>query len=336
MNNLNKGLLGALAVQVILLAGLNLAKNPQGRLALPEPVVLVDGLEAEKVTEVQILGPSKDGEKQESVRLVRKGDGWVIGGADDFPAKGEEVKRLLGTLTGLTSRNLVLEGRTFHGKLEVGEEAYRRKIVLTSGSETTTLFLGTSPSFKSLHVRRGGDDAVYLVDSLSESDAGARAWNWVDRSYLRIPKEQVWSVTVKNEHGELKLDRDPVTNAWAMLGAKRPLDSSKVDGIVNDARDLGLETPVGKTAKPEFELGAGATVTMVTGTSTISGAPPKTTETVTLEVGAKVAGSERRYARASTSPYIVEVASYEVSKLVDAKANELLEKKDEDGKAEEK
>lgn len=332
MSTVNKGLLGVLILQVVILLGMTLGGGSD-RLALSEAVALFPGLEPEKVTAIEIYGPSKDGEGQESVKLARKGDGWVIAGADDFPAKKDEVKSLISTLAGLRSRNQVLTGSTYHEKLEVAEDAYRRKIVLTTGGEKMTAFLGTSPSFKNIHVRKAGDDAVYQASNLSESDAGARAWNWVDRTYVKIPKEQVWAVTLKNEHGTLQLERDPNGDNWAVLGVKKELDKFKVEGIVNDARDIGLEAPVGKAEKDEYGLGEAATVTLVTGTSTIAGAPPETTETVTVRIGKKLDGKDRRYVKASTSEYVVESAGWEVNKLVDAKREDLIkeeEKKDDE------
>lgn len=333
MTTVNKALIGLLALQIVVLLGMGLGGGSD-RLALAEAVDLLPGLEASKVTTLKIFGPSKDGAGQEQVELVRKGDGWVIGGADDFPAKKAEVERLVDTLAALRSRNEVLSGATYHEKLEVAAEAYRRKVVVASGSESQTLFVGSSPSFKNVHVRRDGNDTVYQVADLSESDAGARAWSWVDRTYVKIPKEELWSVTVENEHGKIQLDRDPASNAWAALGVKKALDTSVVDGLVADVRDIGLETPVGKSAPAGAELGKAAKVTLVTGSSTIAGVPPSTTETVVIEVGTKVDGKDRRWARASTSPYVVEVAGWEVKKLVETKREDLIKKEEEkkDGK----
>jgi hypothetical protein len=328
VSKLNQGLIGLLVVQLLVLVGTSFGEG-RARLALSEPVEILPGLEPAKVEKLTIYGPSEDGEGQEQVTLARAGDGWVIPGADDFPAKGEEVDNLLSTLAELRSRNEVLTGSTYHEKLKVAADAYRRRIELVMGGETTTLFMGTSPSFKSLHVRREGADSVYQVDGVSESDAGARAWSWVDRTYVKYPKDEVWSVTVKNEHGTLQLDRDPTSDTWAALGVEGDLDTTAVEGLVNDARDIGLEAPVGKTEEDAYALGEAATVTLVTGSSTVAGAPPKETETVTIRVGDEVEGKKRRYVKASTSEYVVEAAAFEVKKLVETKRAD-LEAEDED------
>ncbi|MEL6184734.1 MAG: DUF4340 domain-containing protein, partial [Myxococcota bacterium] len=191
MNTLNKILVGLLGVQVVVLLGMTLG-DTDDRLALAEAVDLFPGLEAPKVTTLEVFGPSRDGDAQERVKLARRGDGWVLPEKDDFPVKGQEVDVLLGKLAGLRSRNQVLTGSEYHEKLEVADTAYRRRVVMSSGDEERVLFIGTSPSFKNVHVRRAGEDAVYQVSELSESDAGSRAWNWVDRSYVKIPKEQLW------------------------------------------------------------------------------------------------------------------------------------------------
>lgn len=331
MNSLNKILMGLLGLQVVLLLGMTLGGS-EDRLALAEAVEILPGLEAAKVTTVEIFGPSQDGDAQERVKLARKGDDWVLPEKDDFTVKGQEVEGLLSKVASLRSRNRVLTGPTYHEKLEVSDEAYRRKIVLSSGGEEKTLFVGTSPRFKNVHVRAAGEDAVYQVGELSESDAGSRAWNWVDRTYVKVAKDELWSIALENEHGKIQLDKDPTSGAWAVLGMKKPVDDTKVDGLVADVGDIGLEAPVGRSPPDGADLGQVATVTVVTGTSTIAGTPPPTTETLTIQIGQKVGDSDRRYVKASSSEYVAEVAEWELKKLIETKRADLAqeEKKDED------
>ena len=323
MNTTNKILTGLLTLQVLILLGMGFGGG-RSRLALSETIDLLPGVEVAKISTLEILGPSKNVAVQDKVKLERKADGWVVADSDDFPAKKTEIEELLKTLVGLKSRNKVLSGRTYHEKLEVSDEAYRRKVILTVGSETKTLYIGSSPSFKNIHVRVDGDDAAYQVTGLAESDAGARAWNWVERKYHTVPKEEVWSVTLKNQHGQIQADRDPASDTWAVLGLDKPTDKTKVDSLVSDAREIGLESPVGKSIKPEYKFDEGATLTLVTGTATVAGSPPPSTTSIMVQIGSQVGDKNRHYVKASSSPYVIEAANWEVSKLLELKQADLL------------
>ncbi|MGF1511754.1 MAG: DUF4340 domain-containing protein [Myxococcota bacterium] len=325
MNRLNQALLGLLGLQVVVLLGLTFAQEDQlsvqSRSLFPE-------LEPEQVNRVEIQGPSGDAE--ESVRLVRKGTDWVLEDADAYPAKGSEVDSFLDKVADLMSRTTVLNSPRYHEKLEVSADKYERKVALHTGAGTTTFYLGTSPSFKNTHLRIEGEDEVVLVNGFGTSDAGNRAWNWVDRTYVDIPKDQVWAVELTNENGNIKLERDPVSNQWALLGSTEKIKSTEVDTLVNKARSVNLETPVGTTVKPSFGLEEPTAVVKLTvGTSTIAGTLPPTTEVKTLSVGAEIENKNRRYVKSSESEYVVQVADYAVDPLLEKTKDDLLADEEE-------
>lgn len=331
MNRGNQILAGVLALQAVILIGMNLGGDDP---MVVEQKKLFADLDGDLVTRVEILGPP--GEEQESIVLKRSGSKWGIETADGYPAKSEEVKELLETIEDLRSTSLVVTSDRYHEKLKVADDDYNRLVKLTTDGGTIEMYVGTSPSFKNTHVRIGGSDDVFLVPELSTSDVTERAWNWVDRYYLDVPQDEVWSVEIENEKGTIRLERDPVSDDWAAVGVEGELNTSTVDDLVRKARSVKLEAPVGKTVKPEFGLeDPEATVRLVVGTSTIAGAPPKTTETRTLRVGAKVEGKSRYYAKAETNEYVVEVAEYAVTPLLE-KGREDLRKKEEEKKKKKK
>jgi hypothetical protein len=326
MTKLNKALMLALVVQALLVAGMRFAGGPEEKVA---PRTLLPGLSAEKVTRLEIWGPPKegDGPAQESVALNRSGGKWSIATADDYPADSKKLDELVASLSALKVRSPVVSAATYHKKLEVAEGDYQRKLVITADGKAQTLFLGSSPAFKNVHLRLEGEDPVYLAAELSVGDVGTRAWSWVDRAYLSTPENGVWSVKVENAKGSLQLDKNPADSSWAALGVTEKLAKSTVDDLVRKASTINLETPVGKTEKPEYGLAAPlATVTLVTGTSTIAGAPPQKTETVTVKVGAKVDADNQYYLKSSTSEYVVKVAGWAVEPLISKAKEDLIEK----------
>lgn len=321
MNRTNQILMGLLALQVVALLGMSLT----GGDSLSVDRVELVSLDPDKVTRLKIEGSGED-----AVTLERSGTDWVVASADAFPAKSSDVEAAVKKLARIESRNQVLSSSRYHEKLEVSPDSFQRKITLTHDGKDTVLYMGTSPSFKNTHVRVEGDDAVYLVNDLGTSDAGARAWNWVDRTYLEIPEDQVWSVAVENDKGSLRLDRDPASDTWAALGVNQALDAAKVKKLVKAARQVNLEAPISTSSKPEFGLeDPAATVTLTVGTSTIAGMPPPSTKSRKLFIGQKTPNASRRYVKAEGESHVVTVNESALQPLLENGTKDLLPDEDE-------
>ncbi|MEM1026264.1 MAG: DUF4340 domain-containing protein [Myxococcota bacterium] len=311
MSTLNKTLFAIFALQLAILGATQFAGSD--RLAV-QRVDLFPGLEAEKVSRIDISGPS--GETKEQVVLARKGEDWVVDSAEGYPAKASDVEDLLSKLAKLVSRNVVLESSRYHEKLEVTDDAHQRKVILTVGGEPRTFFLGSSPKFKNTHVRFEAEDQVVLAP-VSTSDFGNRAWNWVERSYVEIPKNDVWRIEMQNEKGSVVLERDPASGAWSSPDIP-DLAQSEVDTLLGKLTSVRLEEPVGKTEAPEYGLSAPvATVALTVGTSTSTGLPPLETKKRTLRVGASAEGKSQRFVKFDDETFIVRVSNTNLSPILE-------------------
>jgi hypothetical protein len=186
MNLRNKILLALLVVQIGVLA---LVYRPvqEGPAATGQP--LFPGLAGEDVQAVIITG--EDGGM---IRLVRQEQGWQIVAArasesedpgpsaiePPLPADALRMEELAGQLTGLQAVRLVTRTRASHGRLQVAEEHFVRRIELSTGDgRSAVLFLGSAPSFKTVHARRSGESEVYLVEGITtwETDTDLVAWS---------------------------------------------------------------------------------------------------------------------------------------------------------------
>jgi hypothetical protein len=327
VNNTNRTLLGLLVLQAFILLGIGLT---QGSSDLDVQTRVLVSVEPERVSRLQIQGQG-----DEAVTLKRSGNDWVLASADDFPAKSDAVEEAVEKLSELRSRNRVLSSSRYHDKLEVSEESFQRKVTVTAAEDELVFYLGTAPSFKNTHIRLAGEDDVYLVNDFGTSDLAARAWNWVDRSYVEIPESDLWTVAVDNENGSFRLERDPATDAWAALGTAEELDSTEVDEVLRAVRTVNLQEPVSRTISPEFGLDRPVvTATLTVGSSTIAGTPPKTVETRVLEVGAEAEGG-RRYVKASDREYVVTVNASSLKPLLKTTLEDLLPEPEEPEEAEE-
>lgn len=282
------------------------------------------------MTRLEITGEPKEAtdEKappQTSVKLAKEGTQWGIATADGYPADGTKVEELLGKLAKLKSRGPVLTKATYHKKVEVADDKYQRKISLTVDGKDLVFFLGTSPSIKSVHLRKAGSDEVLQVGELTTWEAGARPWDWVDRAFVKVPDANVYGVVVQNKNGMITLKRT-ADGIWSADGLTGPAKKSAIDDLVRKASAINLEEPVGKTEKPEHGLGSPlATITLTTGTSTIAGKMPDEMRTEVVRIGAKNEASNRYYAKSTTSPYVVELASWAVDPLINKGLKDLVE-----------
>ncbi len=149
--------------------------------------------EAAKVDRIEI---SEGGAA--SVALVKEGGNWTIPSFAGFPADGAKVNSLLAKVSGLKKGWPVASSADAAKRFKVTGDAYERKIVLKSaGKETGEILLGTSPAFKQVHVRAGNDGNVYSV-AFSPYEAGARGEDWMDRSLLNIPQDQIASISLND------------------------------------------------------------------------------------------------------------------------------------------
>lgn len=327
-SKLNRVLGVALIAQVLLLVGVSFAKD-EPKMAPPSKVY--PDFSADKVTAIEIAGDAATGAATgpafKSVKLVKNGTTWGVASADGYPVDAAKVTTLLDNVAQLKSSGEVVSKESYYKKLEVADDKYQRKVTLTHDGQPLSFFLGSSPGFKRVHIRKAGDKDVKLVEGLSVWDVGFKAADWVDRAYVKVPESEVWGVTVENAKGRFQLERAP-SGEWAVLGARpdQVVKKTAVDELVRKAGGINLEEPIGKTAKPEYGLDAAqATITLVTGTSTIPGTLPPSTTTRTVRIGAKAPEGNAYYVRASTSDYVVTAPGWAVEALNTKAVGELFE-----------
>ncbi|MBI4819471.1 MAG: DUF4340 domain-containing protein [Deltaproteobacteria bacterium] len=330
MSKLNRLLLIALVVQILIVGLVGARDEP--KVAQPTPVF--PGFDADKVTTVEVAGFSGfgDDKKPQSVKLSKEGTAWGVADAEGYPVAKDKIDTFLKNVGKLKAGSPVVTKEAFHPKLEVSPTEYQRKVTLTHDGKPMSFFLGSSPGFKKIHVRKDGEKEVYLAEELSAWDVGSKASDWVERSYLKVPDADVWAMTLHNAQGTIQLEKG-LDGSWAMAGATLPVKKSSVEDVVRKAASITVDAPMGKSVKPEYGFEAPlAEVTLVTGTSTIAGMPPKITTTRTIKVGAKVE-DKSYYVKASDQDFVITAAKWSMDPLVTKAMKDLVEEpKKEDPK----
>ncbi len=312
MSRTNRILAAVLAVQILLVA-----------VAFwPKPASVAGGeslfasLEAEQITQLTI-----GDETGNQVRLAKEMGNWVLSEADDYPCTENKVPEFLEKIVALKTNRLVTQTPASHKRLKVAGDAFERRIELELADGTThRLYLGTSPSYGTIHVRADGQNEVYLA-SLLASDAGALASNWVDTLYFSVVQDQLVALTLENNNGRFEFEKDEA-GAWTMkdLAADETLNENNVTGLASRVSSLRMLRPLGKTEQSEYGLQESlAVVTIQTRDEA------EAVETHTIRVGAKSDEDNSYVVISSESPYYVRVSEYTVKDFVEKMRDDFLE-----------
>lgn len=331
MSKINRLLVIALLLQIVILAAVSFAREEPKVLA---PSRVFPDLVSDKVTKIEVTGDAGNtgaaadaAPSLKTVVLEKQGTTWGVAGADGYPADATKIDTFLKNVEKVKASGAVVSSESYFKKLEVADDKFQRKVSLTVDGKPVTFLLGSSPSFKRIHLRKAGEKDVVVVEGLTAWDVGFRASDWVDRNYLKVPEADVWAVTLKNTKGTIQLEKSP-SGEWAMAGLKagQTLKKTSVDDVVRKIATVSLEEPLGKTLKPEYGLDAPiTTVTMVTGTSTIPGTPPPTTTTETLVIGKKASEGNQYYIKASSKDYVVAAPGWALEPLTTKVVADLLD-----------
>jgi hypothetical protein len=312
MSRTNQILAAVLAVQIVLVA---VAFWPR-----PASVAggesLFAGLEAGQIMQLTI----SDGTGKQ-IKLANELGSWVLPEADNYPCTENKVPQFLGKIVALKTSRLVTQTPASHKRLKVADDAFERRIELELADGTIhRLYLGSSPSYGVSHVRTEGRDEVYLA-SLSASDAGASASNWVDTLYFSVTQDQIVALTLENGNGRFEFEKDEA-GTWTMkdLAADETLNENNVNSLASRASSVRMLRPLGKTEQDDYGLKEPNAVFTVE-TRDDEG----NTKTYTIRVGAQGDEDNSYVVISSDSPYYVRVSEYTVKDFVEKVRDDFLE-----------
>lgn len=260
MNKLNRILVGVLGLQVVLIFLFHLIGDDTSIGSL-EP--LVAGLEKDKVERVRVFDstapdqdPGADKEKDATrdknapaIDLVKKGDAWILASHFDFPADSDKVTEFISKIEGLRSRGAIASGKARQRQLEVADDSYQRKVVLTSGGKDLTVYLGASAGSRQTSVRLGGSDDVHGILGLTAFSVSPEPPGWVEGPYIDINGERIATIDLVNANGSFRIER--AENGWkaSMNGqaitppAGMEFNKAEIDKLVQRVSKIYMQEP---------------------------------------------------------------------------------------------
>jgi len=280
-------------------------------------------LDAERI---EFLG--KDG-KDLNVKRV-DGD-WSVVEAGNFPADGSKITKLLDELTTAKVRQPVVSSDRYHKTFKVTEDDNEGRVrVFASGADkpAVELILGTSSNYMLNHVRVKGDDRVYEVRGLGSYEMRADADNWINKTLVDVPTEQVVGLSLKNGAGSIEVARKD--GQWSLVApaemAGQALDQSKVDDLVRVASTLRIQSAAGALDEQGQGLADPATtVTLRVAPPGDAGASGATPQEVVVRLGGHPPDKDtQRYVTRSGLPFAATVWDSSVKSLIEKTAKDLL------------
>jgi hypothetical protein len=212
------GLAVLLAVQLAAAALLLVGEERDGGSRTVVPLV---SAEADGVDRVVIT----DGTS--SANLVRQDGAWRLPELGPVPVNEAGLTDALATLREIRTDWPVASTRSSHQRFDVAEEKFQRRVQLFSGETLLAdFYLGSSPGFRQVHLRRAGEDEVYVV-RLSNHDLPAGDADWLDKSLLAM------SDPVRVEGPDYVIVRSG-ENGWAFEQAAGTGESAATAGLDAD------------------------------------------------------------------------------------------------------
>lgn len=236
-------LIGLLAAQLVL-AAIVLARGDDTAVLEQKPILVK--FDAAKVTRVQVATTSG-----KPIDLVKRGDAWVLASGFDYPVAASKVTDLLASVAKLSAASPIATQASRHKQLRVAEDEYERKLTLTSDGKDTTLFLGGGAGSRRHALRLAGDSRVFAVTGLAPWSIGTTARQWVETSYVRVPKDEIGKLVIQRDGKTIELARGKAGDPWTVtldgkplaLAAGESLDTSALDNLVSAAAEIELDEP---------------------------------------------------------------------------------------------
>ncbi|MET1256421.1 DUF4340 domain-containing protein [Aliikangiella maris] len=124
-----------------------------------------------------------DGEDK-TISLQKVDQQWQLPELKNLPAESNKITQALNKLSELKTGWPTTTTASAHQRFAVADDKYQRRIQLFKGDNIVDeIYLGTSPGFRKVHVRKPSDSEVYSV-KLNTFDFPVNNNDWLEKSLL--------------------------------------------------------------------------------------------------------------------------------------------------------
>lgn len=166
-----------------------------------------------------------------SIVLSKGSQGWHIPEYHNLPVDPAKLDRLIDVLPALPRGFVTAQTSGAKQRFEVAEDSFQRRVQYADDSATQAeIYLGTSPGFRKVHARVGGEDRVYGVE-FNTFDLPASPSDWLDQTLLQIEDVQA----IQGLDYQVSWQDD----SWQNKSAQHATQAD-IDGLVNGLHSLRI------------------------------------------------------------------------------------------------
>jgi hypothetical protein len=179
------------------------------------------------------------------VSLQKSGTEWLLPD-QQLPVDKQKLEDILQKLGAIQLTWPVTTTSSSHERFEVAGTKFQRRIELFQGdAKKADIWLGTSPGFKKIHVRREGENQVYAVE-LTSFEFAVTGKDWLQKDLLAIKDANV--IRAGDYEIQKSGDNWNFVNQDASAGK---VNAAKAGELANAFNGLQIQEPV--TQVPQGE-----------------------------------------------------------------------------------
>ncbi len=318
-----KSLIVLLVIQAVLTATMFARDNSLTAFTPHEPLL---DLQLDQLSKIIVT------EGKDSLTLEQHDGTWVLPHFDHFPISDSKRALFEDKLFTINKPYPVGNTEIAAKQFETSEEKFKKRLAFYKGETLVeNLFLGNSPGFKKIHVRKGSEEQTFSIE-FSSYDLQTTATAWYDRNFLKVKQDdlsklELKDITVAFENGVPLLD--------GLTDSEEPV-ADKLDDLVKQTTRLTFSDMLGTEEKKSYRMESPIltfTLTQSDGSTVeyLFGAP---------EPEQKKDGEEEKAAPAyhavlklSTAPFYFRISDSKIQDLLAWKRSDLVKAKEVEEKA---
>ncbi len=299
---------GILVLQLILIITINLSGDDYSAFQAEEKLLSFD---INTVNQLHI----NDG--TDSVVLEKRDGNWLLPETWDYPANKTALAKLLDTFSVLSKGWPVATSASAADRFKVAENDFERKVSFLIDEQTqATLYIGTSPGFRKVHVRLDKEDNIFNV-ALESWEASAQTDYWLKKDILALDAADIDQLTL----ADFVLNRSNLTLEPSNLSDHESPDSDAISRLINNLTGLQIQSVNGVKEDKDYQLDN-----------------PSLEINLTLKNGDKLnykfskpkEENSHYFLKRSDLPYYFTVADVSVKTLEEVERSQLVQERNED------
>lgn len=296
-------------LQICLAIGIYFNKKNVGAFSAEEGFLGFDEVLVDKIQ-------FEDNEEKTNLVIKKENDTWVLPDFFHFPASAEKMERFIKKFSTMKKSWPVARTKSTAKRFKVEENNFGKKITFSLGNnKSSSLLLGTSPSFKKVHARIPDEDEIYTI-KFSSYEVDNDPENWMDRKFLKLKRNEIELVEMPSfllfeKEGKLVIDD---------INEKEEIVEERAKDLLSKITDISFRGILGKEEKPEYRQSS-----------------PKLLYNLKMKSGKKVSYNfsqpkDKDYfvLKVSSHDYFFKVDKYEVEKFNNFKREGLVRVKKEE------